>query len=118
MRLVGALVFLFLAGSQAAACSVPFIRTHDNQVANGTMIARAGKPCSIRLARSAGAMFSAHVVERPTHGSVSIDAGNRVTYRPRPGYTGADAFIYARSGVNAQNQKVVRTVRVAVRVRP
>ena len=118
IRLSGALIFLFLTSSQAAACSVPFIRTLDNQTVNGTMRARTGKPCSILLARTAGAMLSAHVVERPAYGSVSIGAGNRVVYTSRPGYTGRDTFTYARSGQNLQNQKVVRTVRIAVIVRP
>jgi hypothetical protein len=117
MRLVGALVLLFLACSQAAACRVPFIRTFDNQTVSGTMTARSGKPCSIRLARTSGAMLSVQIVARPTQGSVIVGSGNRVIYQSRPGYTGPDAFTYARSGLNRQNDKVVRTVRVAVRVR-
>ena len=118
MRTSGALVFLLLAGSQAEACRVPFIRTLDNQTVSGTMTAQSGKPCSIVLRTTLGPMLSAHIVERPTNGSASLGAGNRVIYRSRPGYTGTDSFAYARTGTNRHNEKVVRTVRIAVQVRP
>jgi Bacterial Ig domain len=118
-KALGTAIILLLAGSgDALACRVPFIRTLDNQTVSGSMTVQTGKPCNIILQRTVGPMFSAQIVEQPTHGRASVGAGNRVTYVSRPGFTGRDAFTYTRSGLNRQNDKVVRTVRIAVFVRP
>ena len=107
-----------LGADYAMACSVPFIRTFDNQTVTGTLRTKAGRPCSIHLQRSFGPMHSAEIVRRPANGSVSVGATNRVTYLPRPGFTGQDSFTYARRGRDTRNNLVVRTVRVAVTVYP
>jgi hypothetical protein len=62
-------------------------------------------------------MLSAAVIDRPTNGTASVGAGNRIIYVSRAGYVGRDAFTYTRTGLNRHNDKVVRTVRVAVFVR-
>jgi len=118
-KALGTAIILLLAGSgDAQACRDPSIRTLDNQTVSGMMTARTGKPCNISLQRTVGPMFSAHIVERPANGTASVGAGNRIIYVSRPGYAGRDAFTYARTGLNRQNAKVVRTVRVSVIVRP
>jgi len=114
-----AVLMLFGVGVDAAlACSVPFIRTFDNQTVTGTMTLKAGKRCSIRLRRSPGPIFSAEIVQRPANGRVSVEAGNRVMYVPRAGFTGRDSFTYARRGLDTANRPIVRTVQVAVTVLP
>jgi hypothetical protein len=119
LKVVGtAVALLCTTGAQALACSVPLIRMFDNQTVDGAMTARTAKPCSINLQRTLGAMYSARIVERPTHGTASVGAGNRIIYLSRPGYVGRDAFTYARAGLNRHNASVVHTVRVAVTVRP
>ena len=111
-----AVLAILPAGAQALACSVPYIRTYDNQATSGTMRTKAGQPCSIYLRRSRGPMQIAAIVQRPVHGTVS--AGHRITCRPRPGFTGTDAFTYARRGLDTGNNPVTRTVRIAVTVYP
>ena len=50
LKVVGTAVALLCAtGAQALACSVPFIRTFDNQTVDGAMTARTAKPCTIHL---------------------------------------------------------------------
>ena len=59
IRTVGLLCFWLLAISGPALarpCIVPFIRTLDNQTAQGNMYATSGKRCSIILLRSRGPM--------------------------------------------------------------
>ena len=107
-----------LAAFEASACRVPFIRTFDNQTVNGAMAARSAKPCSIVLNSSTGPMYGAQIVGRPTNGTASVGAGNRIIYLSRPGFAGRDAFTYARTGLDRHNAKVTRTVRVSVIVRP
>ena len=120
MRHIFALAIVFAVGicADARACSVPFIRTLDNQTVTGTMAARSGKPCNIYLQRTVGPMFTAQIVARPSHGAASVGAGNRITYVSSTGYVGSDAFTYARGGLDRHNQKVVRTVRISVTVAP
>jgi hypothetical protein len=118
IRFTGLLCLLLsvLSGpALAGSCVVPYIRTIDNQTANGTMYVVSGKRCSIVLLRSAGPMHSAKLVSRPSNGSVSIDGG-RVVYVSSAGYVGDDHFTYARQGLNALNQPVTRTINVNVKV--
>jgi hypothetical protein len=58
----------------------------------------------------------ADIVRRPAHGAVSVE-GYAVTSVSRRGQLGADSFTSAWRGV-AGTQPIVRTVRVAVTVRP
>ena len=121
MRKVFALTFFLLIafGVEAAfACSVPYIRTLNNQTVDGHMTVKSGRTCGIRLRRSSGPTFSASIVQRPSSGTVSIGASNRIVYKSRPGFVGNDAFTYARHGRDKYNSPVTRTVRVAVRVVP
>lgn len=110
-------VFVASVGT-ASACSVPFIRTLDNQTVDGSMTVRSGKNCRIVLARSHGPIYSAHIVQKPSNGTAQIDGGNRVIYKSRAGFVGSDSFTYARRGLDTRNNPVTRTVRIVVRVRP
>jgi hypothetical protein len=60
-------------------------------------------------------MFSASLVSNAKNGSVTV-SGGRIVYTSRPGFVGDDEFSYARRGLNHQNEAVVRTVNVAVKV--
>jgi len=114
------LLVVFSATSALAApnCQVPHFRTLENQTVTGYMTVKSGKSCAIILRSSAGPMYGAHIIARPANGSVRIDAGNRVVYQPRRGFTGNDSFTYARSGLDARNNPTVRTVQIAVEVAP
>jgi hypothetical protein len=112
------LLWLFaLSGTASASssCHVPFIRTLDNQTVQGRMLVVSGKRCSIRLVRSSGPIYSAHLVANPNNGGVSIN-GDRITYVSRSGYTGDDRFVYARKGLDTRNHPITRTVEVTVKV--
>jgi hypothetical protein len=100
----------------ALACSVPLIRTLHNQTVDGTMAARSGKPCSIRMQFTSGTSERVAVAQRPAHGTLTA-AGQRVTYVSRPGYTASDSFTYQRHGKDKWGGSSVKTVRVAVTVR-
>lgn len=115
---LAALAALVLSAGAASACSVPYIRTLNNQTVDGRMTVRSGKTCSIVLRRSSGPTYTTRVVQRATNGSVHIDGSNRIVYKSRLGYVGGDAFVYARDGLDTRNNRVTRTVRIAVRVRP
>ena len=110
---------LVIFGVEAAlACSVPYIRTFNNQTVDGHMTARSGRPCSIRMTNSAGPTSGASIVQRPSGGTVAIGSGNRIIYPSRPGFVGSDSFTYARHGLDRYNSPVTRTIRVAVRGTP
>ena len=102
----------------SARCSVPFIRTFDNQAVDGNMTVSSGAPCSIKLKRSLGPTHGAHIVQRAANGTVGVDGRNRIVYRSRAGYVGSDSFTYARTGESRVGNAVTRTVRISVTVTP
>jgi hypothetical protein len=108
---------IFSAGA-ASACSVPMIRTFDNQTVDGMMTVRSGRNCDIQLTFSAGPTHSVRIVQRPSNGSLQIDGRNRVIYKSRTGFVGSDSFVYSRGGMDTRNNPVTRTVRINVRVTP
>lgn len=111
------LLSLAFAVQASARCSVPLIRTFDNQTVDGRMTVSSGDPCFIRLRTSSGPIFSAAIVQRPSNGTVVIEAPHRIIYRSRPGYVGNDSFTYVRRGLAAINSAPIeRTVRINVRV--
>jgi len=101
----------------APNCSVPTIRTLNDQTVNGTMTVRTGKRCSIIMRSSRGPTYSTSIVAHPSHGGVRV-SGNSVIYQPRQGFVGNDAFTYARIGFDTRNNKIRRTVSIAVEVTP
>ena len=111
-----AAVLVCIGASDALACSVPLIRTLHNQTVDGTMAARAGKPCSIRLRYTSGTSERVGIAQRPSHGTATA-SGQRVTYVSRSGYVGSDSFVYTRHGRDKWGGSSVKTVRVAVTVR-
>ena len=116
-----ALVCLALIGCCAEAsarCSVPLIQTINNQAVDGHMTVNSGATCAIRLRRSSGPTYGAHIVQRASNGTVVVDGSNRIVYRSRAGYVGSDAFTYARTGESRVGAAVTRTVRISVTVTP
>ena len=107
----------FAATAQAQNCSVPLIRTLDNQAVDGYMTVKAGKRCSILLRNSSGTVETTSLVRGPSAGSATA-AGTRVTYVPRSGYTGPDRFTYSRGGQDRYGRPSVKTVNVNVTVVP
>jgi len=112
------LVLIACCAQASARCSVPYIRTLNNQTVDGHMTVSSGASCSIKLKRSSGPTYGAHIVERASHGSVTVDSSNRVVYRSRTGYVGTDSFTYARTGETRVGNAATRTVRVSVTVTP
>ena len=110
------LLSLAFAAEASARCSVPYIRTFNNQTVDGRMMVSSGDRCSIRLRTSSGPTYSAEIVQRPSNGTVVIEAPHRIIYRSRAGYVGNDTFTYARRGRDINNTPIVRTVRISVRV--
>ena len=110
------LLSLAFAAEASARCSVPRIATFNNQTVDGRMTVSSGDRCSIKLRSSSGPTHSAEIVQRPSNGTVVIEAPHRIIYRSRAGYVGNDTFTYARRGLDINNTPVVRTVRVSVRV--
>jgi hypothetical protein len=112
------LVLFALSAEASALCSVPRISTFNNQAVDGHMTVNSGGTCRIKLKRSAGPTYGAHIVQRASNGSVTVDSSNRIVYRPRAGFVGSDSFTYARTGESKGGDAVTRTVRVSVRVVP
>jgi Bacterial Ig domain len=119
-RMVGlvCLVLIACCAEASARCSVPYIRTFNNQAVDGHMTVNSGARCSIRLKHSSGPTYGAHIVERASHGTVTVDGSNRVVYRSRAGYVGSDSFTSARTGESRVGAAVTRTVRISVTVTP
>ena len=111
-----AAVLVSIGAGDALACSVPLIRTLHNQTVDGTIAARSGKPCSIRMKFTSGMSERAAVVQRPANGTATA-SGQRITYVSRSGYVGGDSFSYQRQGKDKWGASSVKTVRVAVTVR-
>jgi hypothetical protein len=110
------LLLMLLSVEATARCSVPYIRTLNNQTVDGRMTVSSGDSCSIRLRRSSGPTYSASIVQRPSNGTATVDGRNRIVYRSRAGFVGSDAFTYARHGESLRGGAVSRTVRIAVTV--
>jgi hypothetical protein len=114
---VAVCLLLTMVGSASARnCTVPGFRTLDNQTVDGYMTVRTGKRCFIRMNRSPGPIFSAHIVARPAHGTLGVTSNNRIVYQSRRGYVGSDSFIYARRGLDTRNNPITRTMRIDVTV--
>jgi hypothetical protein len=110
-----AISMIALSTSAASACRVPFIRTLDNQTVTGHMFAISGRRCSIIVTFTRGPIFTTSLVSNAKNGTITVSSG-QIIYTSRPGFVGEDEFSYARSGLNQQNQPIVRTINVAVRV--
>jgi hypothetical protein len=112
---LGLVLLGFGCETAAASCSPP-IRFLHNQTVERTMTVRAGKKCSLSLARSSGPTYGVSIVERPRHGTVMVEAPHRVIYRASAGYVGQDSFSYARKGLDTRNNPVTSTIKVAVSI--
>jgi len=110
-----AISMIALSTSAASACRVPTIRTLDNQTVTGYMFALSGRPCSIIVRTTRGPISTASLVGNARNGTVKV-SGGRIVYTSPQGFVGDDEFTYARSGLNNQNQPIVRTVNVSVKV--
>jgi len=110
-----AISMLALSASAASACRVAPIRTLDNQTVTGYMFATTGRRCGIIITYTHGPIFSTSLVSNAKNGTVMV-SGGRISYTSRPGFVGDDEFTYARRGMNNQNQPIVRTINVAVKV--
>jgi len=112
-------LFLLALGVETSArCSVPRISTFNNQTVDGRMTVNSGARCAIKLKHSRGPTYGAHIVQRASNGTVTVDGTNRIVYWSRPGYVGSDSFTYARTGESTGGDAVTRTVRVHVNVVP
>src|SRR5262245_22027287 len=80
-----------------AKCSLPNFEGFHDQVVDARMVLNSGAHCTIVLKYSAGPTYGFHTVQPPSHGSVSV-GNNRITYRSRSGYVGADLFVFETSG--------------------
>lgn len=112
------LVLAAWCAEASARCSVPRINTFNNQAVDGQMTVNSGARCSIKLKHSAGPTYGAHIVQRASNGTVTVDGRNRIVYRSRAGYVGSDSFTYARTGESRGGDAVTRTVRIQVTVTP
>ena len=117
------LVLTFLAliaccAEASARCSVPRFSFLSNQTVDGDMTVNSGAPCSIKVKHSSGPVSGAHIVQRASHGTVTVDGSNRIVYRSRAGYVGSDSFTYAWTGESRVGNAATRTVRVNVTVTP
>ena len=112
------LVLIACCAEASARCSVPYIRTVENQTVPGRMTADSGKPCPIRFKHSSGPTYNVEIVQRPANGTLQIGGMQRLVYTSRPGFVGQDAFVFARRGLTKVGIPTVRTVQVAVTVGP
>jgi hypothetical protein len=104
-----------------AACAGR-VRTFPGQTVDLPMTVKSGKRCTLNFtsggSRETMTAEGAHVVQRPSHGTVSIGGGTNLTYQSRSGFVGSDTFIYERRGRDARNNQADRRVRVLVTVTP
>ena len=112
-----ALVLLSIDPAFAACRSLP-MQIYANQAIERPITVRSGERCGLKLGASGGPTFGAAIVQRPAHGSASVQPPHGVIYRANPGYVGADSFTFVRKGLDRHNQPVTFTVNVAVTVVP
>jgi hypothetical protein len=118
-RSLGLSVALVACSAEAnARCSVPYIRTVENQTVQGRMTADSGKPCPIRFKHSSGPTFNVEIVKRPASGTLRIVEMQRIIYTSRASFVGQDAFVFARRGLTKVGVPTVRTIEVSVTVTP
>jgi hypothetical protein len=110
-----ALAIVALSAPEALACRVPRIKTIEGQTVTGYMFATSGRRCGIKVRNSRGPTLSTSLVSAAKNGTVVV-SGGRVGYTSKPGFAGDDSFRYARRGLNKQNEPVVRTINVLVKV--
>ena len=116
-RSLGLIVLLVACSAEAnARCSVPYIKTVENQTVQGRMTADSGKPCPIRFKHSSGPTFNVEIVQRPASGTLRVVEMQRIIYTSRPGFVGQDAFVFARRGLTKVGVSTVRTIEVSVTV--
>jgi len=108
------IVWVQCAGAEAR-CSVERFSGFPNQVVDARMVVSSGTPCSVKLKRSLGPTYGFHTAERPSHGSVAV-GDNRITYRSRPGYVGADSFVFQSRGETRQGNPNTIAARIRVTV--
>src|SRR5262245_6774042 len=112
------LVLIACCAEASARCSGPRFATFNNQTVDSHITVNSGAGCAIRLGHSMGPTYGAQIVQRASHGTVTIDASKRIVYRSRAGYVGSDSFTYARTGETMVGNAVTRTVRISVTVTP
>src|SRR5437899_11320633 len=112
------LALIACCAEASARCSVPRFSILSNQTVDGHMTVNSGASCSIKLKSSSGPIYGAHIVERASHGTVTVDGSNRIVYRSRAGYVGSDSFTYAWTGESRVGNAATRTVRISVTVTP
>jgi hypothetical protein len=118
-RRLGLVILLIACSAEAKArCSVPYIKTVENQTVQGRMMADSGKPCPIRFKHSSGPTFNVEIVQRPSSGTLRVVEMQRIIYTSRPGFVGQDAFVFARRGLTKVGVSTVRTIEVSVTVTP
>src|SRR5215831_996270 len=96
--MIGGIALLAFGAQSALACSVPRIRTLNNQTVTGQMTTKSGQPCRINMRSSNAPTFTIEVVQRPSNGSVQLGGMQSISYRSRSGFVGNDSFTYARHG--------------------
>ncbi len=76
-----------------------------------------GAPCSTRVTRTTGTteVHSVSITGRAQNGTAAA-SGTSVTYRPRPGFKGADSFVFTIRGAR-HGQPTTAPMRVSVTVR-
>jgi hypothetical protein len=99
-----------------AKCSLPnFEGFGGDQAVDARMVLASGEQCTIQLKYSAGPTYGFGTVQPPSHGAVSI-GNNRITYRSRSGYVGADLFIFESRGESTYGAPRKFTYRIHVTV--
>jgi hypothetical protein len=97
-----------------AKCSLPNFEGFDGPV-DARMVLNSGEHCTVVLKYSAGPTYGFHTVQPPSHGSVSV-GNNRITYRSRSGYVGADLFVFETRGETLYGTPRKSTYRIHVTV--
>lgn len=114
-----AIAFFGFIDASDASCAGR-VRTFPGQTVDLPMTVKSGKRCTLNFtsggSRETMTAEGAHVVQRPSNGTVSIGGGTNLTYQARSGFVGSDTFIYERRGRDARGNQADRRVRVLVTV--
>ncbi len=102
-RVVLAIILLAaFGGVEASACAfTPFRFAAYGQDTWTDMQATSGKPCSIPISTGGRHSFSAIVIGTQARNGTARANATSVTYQSRPGYRGADAFVFTMTGRDA-----------------
>lgn len=102
--LLPASLLVLVLASSAHADSCPYrLRFNFGADATGSGMAHSGQKCVFPIfVHGSGSNSSMKIISAPEHGVATAPNRSSITYHSQSGYKGADTFVFAVTGKNAE----------------